>query len=99
MATIPGVVRYTARCAGEIAGAATVRHHEGIARLCGAATLPPHRRQGVQTALLHHRLRDAANAGCDLGVVTTLPGSKSQENVQRQGFELLYTRAVLVKSP
>ena len=37
--------------------------------------------------------------GCDLAVVTTQPGSKSQENVQRRGFELLYTRAVLVLEP
>jgi len=36
-------------------------------------------------------------AGCDIGVVTTQPGSKSQQNVQRRGFDLLYTRAVLVK--
>ena len=42
-------------------------------------------------------MREAAEAGCDIAVVTTLPGSKSHENVQRQGFELLYTRAVLVK--
>ena len=27
----------------------------------------------------------------------TAPGSKSQQNVQRQGFALLYTRAVLIK--
>jgi len=27
----------------------------------------------------------------------TQPGSKSQENAQRRGFELLYTRAVLVR--
>jgi hypothetical protein len=36
-------------------------------------------------------------AGCDVAVVTTAPGSKSQENVQRRGFDLLYTRAVLTK--
>jgi hypothetical protein len=30
---------------------------------------------------------------------TTQPGSKSQQNVQRRGFDLLYTRAVLVKQP
>ena len=35
--------------------------------------------------------------GLDVAVVTTQPGSKSQQNVQRQGFELLYTRAVLVR--
>jgi len=43
------------------------------------------------------RLADAAAAGCDIAVVTTLPGSKSQENVQRRGFDLLYTRAILMK--
>ncbi|MEJ2340034.1 MAG: hypothetical protein P8Y15_14260 [Gemmatimonadales bacterium] len=71
----------------------------GIAQLCGAATLPEHRRRGVQTALLARRLADAAHAGCDVAVVTTQPGSKSQENVQRRGFELLYTRAILVREP
>jgi len=70
-----------------------------VAQLCGAATLPEHRRRGVQSALLAARLEDAARRGCDLAVVTTQPGSKSQENVQRQGFELVYARAVLVKEP
>ena len=36
---------------------------------------------------------------CDVAVITTQPGSKSQQNAQRQGFDLLYTRAVLVKQP
>ena len=36
-------------------------------------------------------LEIAGDAGCDVAVVTTQPGSKSQENVQKQGFELLYT--------
>jgi hypothetical protein len=53
----------------------------------------------VQTALLSARLADAAVAGCDVAVITTQPGSKSQQNAQRQGFDLLYTRAVLVKQP
>ena len=53
----------------------------------------------LQTALLSARLADAAAAGCDVAVITTQPGSKSQQNAQRQGFDLLYTRAVLVKQP
>ncbi len=69
---------------------------DGICQLCGAATLPEHRRHGVQSAMLARRLDDATRAGCDVAVVTTLPGSKSQQNVQRLGFELLYTRAILV---
>jgi GNAT superfamily N-acetyltransferase len=72
---------------------------EGVAQLTGAATAPAHRRRGVHGALLWARLADAAAAGCDIAVVTTQPASKSQQNVQRRGFDLLYTRAVLVKQP
>jgi ribosomal protein S18 acetylase RimI-like enzyme len=92
-----GMRRYSAVCEGTVVGGASVRMTDGIAQLTGAATAPSHRRRGVQTALLAARLADAAAAGCDLAVVTTQPGSKSQQNVQRQGFHLLYTRAVLVK--
>ena len=92
-----GATRYVARADGVVAGAASVRFADGIAQLTGAATAPAHRRRGVQTALLAARLVDAAAAGCDIAVVTTAPGSKSQENVQRRGFDLLYTRAILVK--
>ena len=63
----------------------------------GAATAPAHRRRGIQTALLAARLADAAAAGCDVAAIVTQPGSKSQQNAQRQGFDLLYTRAVLVR--
>jgi len=99
LAAAPGFVRYLARREGVPAGGASLRLFEGIAQLCGAATLPEHRRRGVQGALLAERLRVAANAGCDVAVVTTQPASKSQENAQRHGFELLYTRAVLVREP
>ena len=99
MAEADGFTRYLARRDGRIAGGASMRMFEGVAQLCGAATLPAHRRRGVQTAMLATRLAEAARAGCDLAVVTTLPGSKSQHNVQRRGFELLYTRAVLVREP
>ncbi|HEU4420820.1 MAG TPA: GNAT family N-acetyltransferase, partial [Planctomycetota bacterium] len=57
------------------------------------------RRRGIQAALLRARLADAARAGCDVAVITTQPGSKSQANAQRQGFSLLYARAILVKPP
>lgn len=92
-----GVERYVAYRDGELAGGGSLRVHEGVAQLCGAATLPGHRRQGVQRALIETRLADAARAGCDVAVVTTQPGSTSQQNMQRLGFQLLYARAVLVR--
>jgi ribosomal protein S18 acetylase RimI-like enzyme len=70
---------------------------EGVAQFAGAATAPAHRRRGIQSALLSTRLADAAAAGCDVAVITTQPGSTSQQNAQSRGFDLLYTRAVLVK--
>lgn len=99
MAEVSGVRHYLARVHGHVAGGGALRLSEGIAQLCGAATLPAFRRRGVQTALLEARLRDASLEGCDVAVVTTQPGSKSQENVQRRGFALLYTRAILVRAP
>ncbi|MDA2892651.1 GNAT family N-acetyltransferase [Mycolicibacterium sp. BiH015] len=92
-----GAVAYLAYCDGAVAGGGGMRITDGVAQLTGAATVPLARRRGVQAALLAARLDDAAAAGCDLAVVTTAPGSTSQKNVQRRGFQLLYTRAVLVK--
>lgn len=97
MASTRDTRRYVAYRDGAPAGAASMRTDGGIAALAGAATLPAHRRNGVQTALLSTRLTEAAAEGCDLAVITTLPGSKSQRNAQGRGFSLLYTRAVLVK--
>jgi GNAT superfamily N-acetyltransferase len=97
MRDMAGVRRYLAERGGEFAGGASFRVTDGIAQFTGAATVPAHRRRGVQTTLLRARLAAATEAGCDVAVVTTQPGSKSHQNVQRQGFDLLYTRAILVK--
>ena len=92
-----GVRRYAALRAGVLAGGAELRLVDGIAQLAGAATAPAHRRHGIQNAFTALRLADAAAEGCDLAVIVTQPGSKSQQNAQRRGFHLLYTRAILVK--
>jgi GNAT superfamily N-acetyltransferase len=100
MAGAPGFRRYVARVGGDLAGGASWRLDEsGLAQLTGAATLPAFRRRGVQRALLAARLSAARAAGCDLAVITTQPGTQSQANAQRQGFVLLYARAILVREP
>lgn len=91
--------RFIARWEGAPAGAASLRLSDGLAALAGAATLPRFRRRGIQSALLAARLHYARTAGCELATVTTAPGSRSQENAMRQGFSLLYSRALLVKEP
>jgi len=93
----PGLQRYLARLDGTPVGVGSLCLNDDLALLAGAGTLPEARGRGVQKALLHERLADARAAGADLAVVTTAPGTRSQENVMRRGFVLLYTRIILVR--
>lgn len=72
------------------AGALTI--HEGVALFGGAATVPELRRRGLQSALLHERMRYAAEHGCDLAMMVAEAGSNSQRNAERKDFRVAYTR-------
>jgi GNAT superfamily N-acetyltransferase len=87
-----GTECYLARIAGRVVGGATLALRGRIAGFFGASTLPEFRKRGVQTALLHLRLRRAAETGCTLAMSLALPGSHSQRNITRLGFNTLYTR-------
>jgi GNAT superfamily N-acetyltransferase len=88
---------YLARVDGRIAGGATLSLRGGVAGLFGASTLPEFRNRGVHTALLNARLARAAGAGCDIAACLALPGSSSQRNILRRGFQVLYTRVKFEK--
>ena len=72
------------------AGALSI--HEGIALFAGSATVPELRRRGLQAALLRERMRYAFAHGCDIAMMVALPGSNSQRNAERAGFQIAYTR-------
>ncbi|MBL8898351.1 MAG: GNAT family N-acetyltransferase [Planctomycetes bacterium] len=93
------LVRYLGVQGERVVGAGAFRRTGRFAQLTGAATLREARRRGVQTALLEVRLHDARSRGAELALVVTQPGSKSQQNLQRRDFELLYTRVILVRDP
>jgi GNAT superfamily N-acetyltransferase len=95
--SLPGFEGFLARIGGQIVGGAALRIDGDIAQFCGAGTLPAYRRRGVQSALLRARLRRARDARCTVAVVVTQPASKSQQNVHREGFHLLYARQLFVK--
>jgi len=44
----------------------------------------------------HTQLATAQEQGCDLALTITSPGSDSQRNMERSGFRLAYTEAILV---
>ncbi|HTV01431.1 MAG TPA: GNAT family N-acetyltransferase [Luteitalea sp.] len=96
-AGVDSVRRYVAFLDDVPAGAGSARVDGTLFQMCGASTLPEHRRRGVQSALLAARLADARAAGCDLAVVTVEPGSPSQANVVRRLFAPLYSRLVLAR--
>src|SRR5262249_28530808 len=83
---------YLAQIEDKPAGGGTLVLRNGIAGLFGAGTLVQFRNRGVQSALLAARLARAVEAGCDLAVSLAHPGSSSQRNILRYGFQTLYTR-------
>jgi GNAT superfamily N-acetyltransferase len=92
-----GAYFFIAEIDGLTAGGGMMSIHHGVASLGGAGTLSEFRNRGVQKALLLARLAQAAESGCDLAMVATMPGSGSQRNVERQGFRVVYTRTKFVK--
>lgn len=86
------VVSLLASLDGTPAAAGAMSMHDGVVLLAGACTVPAARNQGLQKALVEHRLHEAAVRGCNLAMMCATPGSGSQRNGQRQGFRIAYTR-------
>src|SRR5262245_37234754 len=76
---------------GEVAGGCGISIRSRVACCFGDATLPVFRNRGVHTAMICARIGEAIRAGCDLVTAGTQPGSVSQRNYQRLGFEVAYS--------
>jgi hypothetical protein len=79
----------------EPAGAAAAYISDGVLGVTGTSTLPAFRRRGVQTAAVCHVLNGAVGRA-ELAMATVEPGSISQRNFERAGFQVVYTRAIFV---
>jgi ribosomal protein S18 acetylase RimI-like enzyme len=80
---------------GRPAGAANAYVIDGVLGIAGTATLPEYRGRGVQQAVVAHALNRGAGRA-SLAMATTEPGSLSQRNFERCGFQVVYTRAIFV---
>jgi GNAT superfamily N-acetyltransferase len=95
----PHAALFVATVDGEPAGGGGLLLYDGIATLFAASTIPRLRRRGVQSALIAARLAYARDAGADLALSITSPGSDSQRNLEaRFAFRVGYT-AILFESP
>jgi GNAT superfamily N-acetyltransferase len=83
---------------GQPAGGGAFAVHEGIALFFSDATVPEARGKGIQPAVVRARLALAAEKGCDLAMASTTPGSLSQRNYERFGFQVVYTRVLVVRT-
>lgn len=88
---------YVARVEGMAQACAAMLIEDGVAEFGIAATLEQARGRGCQTALLHRRILDAAEAGCRTLFVETgerVPDrpSGSYRNILKAGFEEAYLR-------
>ena len=90
---------FLAELDGKPGAAGVLCLHGGVALFGGSATVPELRCRGLQTALLHERMRYAFEHGCDLAMMGAQPGSGSQRNAERRGFRIAYTRTKWQLSP
>ena len=92
----PEIVRYVAHVDGEAASAAVSFVKDGVMCIAGTATRLAFRRRGLQHAIVARAMNDGLN-NADWIIATTEPGSVSQRTFERLGFQVVYTRAILVK--
>lgn len=82
----------------EYAAGATIAIKGNLAEMFLTATIQAYRGKGYQNRLIEERIRFAKEQGCRYITVTTKPGTSSARNMERNGFALMYQRAIL-KSP
>lgn len=94
-ATVAGAFDLVALVDGRPAACGSLNIVDIVGWLGGAATLSGNRHRGLQSALLTYRLHAARDAGCAYAAATALADGQSARNLERLGFTLLYSQAVL----
>nr|WP_304216488.1 GNAT family N-acetyltransferase [Fredinandcohnia onubensis] len=87
---------YLATIENEPVGIGVLYTQNGIGTLAAATTMPEFRNHGIQTALIKKRIQKALEQGCRLIVGQAKFGSVSQNNMERAGMRIGYTKAIWV---
>ena len=87
-----GTVALYAEVDGQPAATGALSIQGDIALFAGASTVPEARGRGAQQSLLKYRLYYAARHGCSVAMMAAWPGTASQRNAERSGFQVAYTR-------
>ena len=98
MAQLDDTHDFVAMIHGVPAACGSLNIVDGVGQLGGAATLQSYRGKGLQTELLAYRLHLARDLKCAFVACTAVPDGQSARNLERLGFQLLYTQSVLTQS-
>lgn len=93
----PRCISLVAELGAHIAGTAALELGDGIATLFAMNVAEPYRRRGIQQAMIAWRLQRASQAGADLATITSVPGIPTERNARRLGFQLAYTKVLMVR--
>lgn len=95
--SMPGARCYLASAEdGKAFAGGAMAVHQRLATLFADSTRVSYRRRGFQRELIAARLEEALAHGCDLAAATVAPGSASQRNYEHAGFQVAYTKILLV---
>ncbi len=89
---------FVAYVGGEPAGMGSLFIRDDTGYLANDFTFPDHRSRGVQTALIHHRLRMASERGLNRVYTDVEFATASHGNMLKCGFELVYMNSFWMKS-
>ncbi len=89
---MPNAAAFLAEVDGVPSAAATACIRDRLVHLFGDATLKGYRRRGLHSALISARLGWGVAQGAIIASASVVPGSDSQRNYLRAGFQIAYTK-------
>ncbi|MBU9721287.1 MULTISPECIES: GNAT family N-acetyltransferase [Bacillaceae] len=78
------------------AGVGVIYIQDRVATLSASTTIPEYRNRGIHSTLIKRRINKALLEKCDLIVGQAKFGSVSQNNMERAGLGLAYTKAIWI---
>ncbi|MDN7225688.1 GNAT family N-acetyltransferase [Planococcus sp. N064] len=95
---VPGNTGFLLKDNGESAAGGTLAIDGRLGELFLASTVQAYQGKGHQNRLIEERIRYAKEKGCTHITVTTEPNTVSARNMEKNGFGLIYNKAIL-RSP
>ncbi|KAF0822641.1 GNAT family N-acetyltransferase [Cytobacillus firmus] len=90
-------VFYLAFVNTEPAGIGVIFMEKGVANLAAAAVVPSFRNRGVHSALIQARISQAITNNAELVTGQARFGSASQNNMEKAGLKIGYTKAIWIR--